>query len=398
VRVALVSETFLPAVNGVVNSVVRVADHLVSRGHEAVVLAPTDLDEFATPAGHSIPVIKCPRVRVPGYPGLSMVRPGVDLRPLLAEVRPDVVHLASPLVLGWAGACAANDLNLPAVAVFQTDMSGFLRRYGLGVAAPALWSGLRSLHNRTSLTLAPSTSAAYQLRAHGIGPVAIWGRGVDGRRFNPRHRSEQLNRDLGGVGTLVVGFVGRLAAEKRVQMLEPATRLRGVRVVIVGDGPKRRSLERRMPRATFLGLQRGVELSRLMASMDLIVNPGADETFCQVIQEALASGVPVISAAAGGPLDLIRHGDNGWLWSGPDPSVLAAQIDSLRLDRDALRAAALRARPSVVRRTWQQLGDELIGHYGRVLTSHQSGQPLAPGADVVPIRSGRITRLGARAS
>ena len=394
----LVAETFLPAVNGVVNSVIRVADHLVSRGHEAVVLAPTDLDSFLTPTRHRIEVRPCPRVTVPGYAGLSMVRPGVDLRPMLRDLAPDVVHLASPLLLGWAGAAAARELDLPAVSIFQTDMSGFVRRYGLGILSPALWSMLRTLHNRTALTLAPSTSTAYQLRAHGIGPVAIWGRGVDGERFTPAHRSEELNRDLGGVGTLVVGFVGRLAAEKRVQALEPATRLPGVQVVIIGDGPKRRSLERRMPGAIFTGLQTGSELSRLMASLDLLVNPGSDETFCQVVQEALASGVPVVAAAAGGPLDLIRHGDNGWLWSGSDASVLAAQIDSLRLDRVALRFAAERARPSVVHRTWERLGDELIDHYRRVVDAHVSGTPVSPGGDVLPIRSGRITRLNARAS
>jgi phosphatidylinositol alpha 1,6-mannosyltransferase len=397
-RVALVAETFLPSVNGVVNSVVRMADHLLNRGHEAVVLAPTDLDRFTTASGHEVAIVRCPRIRVPGYRGLAMARPGLDLRPQLAAARPDIVHLASPLVLGWAGAAAAAQLEIPAVSVFQTDMSGFLRRYGLGMASPAVWMILRELHNRTALTLAPSTSSAYQLRARGIGPVAIWGRGVDSRRFDSKHRSEILNRELGGVGTLVVGFVGRLAAEKRVEMLEPASRLPGIRVVIVGDGPRRRRLERRMPNANFLGLLQGAELARVMASVDLLVSPGADETFCQVVQEGLASGVPVISAAAGGPLDLVRHAENGWLWSGADPSVLAALIDSVRSDRTALAAAARRARPSVVHRTWERLGDELIGHYHRVLTAHELGVPVAAGADIVPIRSSRLTRISARAS
>jgi len=396
VRVALVAETFLPSVNGVVNSVIRVADHLASRGHDPLVVAPAGVDHFETPAGHDIEVVQLPRVRVPGYTSLSIIRPGLDLRPTLRDVNPDIVHLASPLVLGWSAARAADQLTIPAVAVFQTDMSGFLRRYGLGAAAGPLWCGLRRVHGRAALTLAPSTSSAYQLRAHGIGPVAIWARGVDGAQFNPRHRSMSLNRSFGGgVGTLVVGFVGRLAAEKQVDRLEPITRLPGVQLVIIGDGPQRRRLGRLMPRAAFLGMQQGAALARLMASMDVVVNPGSDETFCQVVQEALCSGVPVIAAASGGPLDLVRHGDNGWLWAGGDPGVLAAQVDALRLDRRALAGAAARARDSVVHRTWERVGDELIAHYRSVLEASAAGRPVAEGGDVVPIRSGLRSRLRA---
>jgi phosphatidylinositol alpha 1,6-mannosyltransferase len=399
VRVALVAETFLPAVNGVVNSVVRVADHLATRGHETVVVAPScPAGSFETPRGRHIDVVVVPAMKVPAYSGLSIARPGLDLRPVLADLAPDVVHLASPLVLGWSGAVAADSLGIPSIAVFQTDMSGFLRRYRLGMTSPALWAGLRRMHNLTDLNLVPSTSTAYQLRAHGIGPLAIWSRGVDSERFHPRHRSERLHRELAGIGNLVVGFVGRLAAEKRVGLLEPISRLSGVQLVIIGDGPKRASLERRMPHARFLGLQTGAELSRYMATLDLLVNPGADETFCQVVQEALASGVPVVAAAAGGPLDLVRHGENGWLWSGDDPTVLAAQIATLRRDRRELTAVAQRTRSSVVARTWARIGDELIGHYGSVIGNRTAGTPMLSQPEVVPIKAARMSRLRRRAS
>jgi phosphatidylinositol alpha 1,6-mannosyltransferase len=389
VRVALVAETFLPAVNGVVNSVVRISDHLVTKGHQPVVIAPAGgSSSFVTPSGYRVAVLRIPRVPVPGYSGLSVGRPGFDLRPLLAQLEPDLVHLASPLVLGWSGAVAADSLGLPSVAVFQTDMSGILRRYRMGALSGALWTALRRLHGLADLTLVPSTSTACQLRAQGIGPLAIWGRGVDADRFNPRHRSELLNAQLGGVGCLLVGYVGRLAAEKRVELLEPISRLPRVQLVVVGDGPKRESLERAMPRAKFLGLKTGVDLSRVMASLDLLVNPGGHETFCQVVQEALAAGVPVLTAAAGGPLDLVRHGENGWLWSGDDPAVLAAQVAILRSNRRELTAVAQRTRPSVVARTWTRLGDELIGHYGNVIAARS----VHSGRDVTPIKTSRRTR------
>jgi phosphatidylinositol alpha 1,6-mannosyltransferase len=142
-----------------------------------------------------------------------------------------------------------------------------------------------------------------------------------------------------------------------------------VRLVVVGDGPQRRALTRVMPRARFLGQLGGAELGAVVASLDLFVHPGADETFCQAVQEALAAGVPAVVAASGGPLDLVRHRDNGWLWAGDDPHVLAAMVAALRDDPVARQAAAAAARPSVADRTWGRIGDELIGHLQRVRTA-----------------------------
>jgi phosphatidylinositol alpha 1,6-mannosyltransferase len=311
-------------------------------------------------------VVRVPSLILPGYGGLSVARPLQHLAPILGELDPDVVHLASPAVLGWAGVTATKELGLPCVAVFQTDMSGFLRRYRLGASAPLVWSALRRLHNAADLTLVPSSAMAYQLRRRGIGPLAIWARGVDAAQFHPARRDERLRAYLLGedpFGTLLVGFVGRLAAEKRVDALEPLTRLPGVRVVIVGDGPRRAALERLMPAARFTGLLTGSELGRTMASLDLLVHPGADETFCQVVQEALCAGVPVITAASGGPLDLVRHGENGWLWAGDDPAVLAAQVACVHAERSERAMVRARTRPSVVGRTWARVTDQLLGHY-----------------------------------
>jgi phosphatidylinositol alpha 1,6-mannosyltransferase len=369
VKIALVAETFLPATNGVVNSVLRVTDELVELGHTPVIIAPAGApDSVTSRSGAQVEVRGVPSLDLPGYKGLRICRPLVDLTPLLAEVEPDVVHLASPLLLGRAGAIAADALGIPSVAVFQTDLSGFLRRYRLGFAAPLMWGALRHVHNLAALTLAPSTATAAQLGANGIGPVALWGRGVDGERFHPRRRSSQLRRLFtGGRDDLLVGFVGRLAPEKRCEMLAEVSRLDGVQLVVIGDGPRRAALQRLMPRAIFTGMLGGNELGKHVASLDLLVNTGADETFCQVVQEAHAAGVPVIAAASGGPLDLVRHRDNGWLWAGNDPRILAAMVAARRDDRAELRAVARRARASVHGRTWAELTYELVGHYHHVL-------------------------------
>lgn len=384
-RVTLVAETFSPAVNGVVNSVLRVADQLAARGHQPVVVAPSG-EPFRTSSGQLVDVVQVPSVPLPSYRGLAIARPSAALTAVLRDLDPDVVHLASPAVLGSAAVRAANELGIASVAVFQTDLSGFLRRYHLGAAQPALWHWLRELHNRADLTLAPSSASAHQLRRHGIGPLELWARGVDGHQFTPARRDPRLRAELlGDPSALLVGFVGRLAAEKRVELLEPLSRLSGVRLVIVGDGPKRAALERLMPRAVFTGQLVGTDLGRVMASLDVLVHPGDAETFCQVVQEALCAGVPVVTVAAGGPLDLVRHGENGWLWAGDDPCLLAVQIGALGDDRAALAQVAARARASVAFRTWGRVTDQLIGHYGRALALH--GRPVQSALPAVELRA-----------
>ncbi|WP_222194712.1 glycosyltransferase family 4 protein [Modestobacter italicus] len=364
-RVAVVAETFLPAVNGVVNSVLRLVDHLAVRGHDPVVVAPSGAS-YESRCGAWIEVVTVPAMRLPRYRQLSLARPAGDLTTVLRRLAPDVVHLASPAVLGLAAGRAARTLGVPSVAVFQTDLAAYAQRYRLPGGAPAAWRYLRRVHGTADLTLAPSSATASVLARQGIGPVALWPRGVDLDQFAPGRRDEELRRQFAPGGELLVGVVARLAVEKRLELLAPLSELPGVRLVVVGDGPQRRALTRLMPRARFLGQLGGAELGAVVASLDLFVHPGADETFCQAVQEALAAGVPAVVAASGGPLDLVRHRENGWLWAGGDPHLLAAVVAGLRDDRAALQAAAARARASVEGRTWGRVGDELIGHLHRL--------------------------------
>src|SRR5262249_28339199 len=157
-------------------------------------------------------------------------------------------------------------------------------------------------------------------------------RGVDLERFHPRHRDDARRAALGAPPKVLVGYVGRLAAEKQVHRLLPLAHADRAQLVVVGDGPARAKLEKAMPGARFLGFQTGVVLGEIVASLDVFVHPGLDETFCQAVQEALAAGVPVVAPAAGGPLDLVRHGDNGLLWSPHTPELLHAAVDELVAD------------------------------------------------------------------
>ena len=369
-RVAIVAESFLPAVNGVTNSVLRLLEHLDAQGHEAIVIAPGPGDEVV----HGTRVVRVRAVDLPRYDSLRVGLPIGRLTSTLRDFAPDVVHLAAPTVLGAGAARAARNLDIPVVAIFQTDIVGFAKRYGVGAASAPLWAWLRWVHGHADVTLAPSTAAAWTLRAHGIERVDRWVRGVDLQRFHPHHRSPMLHRHLAPNGELVVGYVGRLAKEKQIHRLAPVTRLPGVRVVIVGDGPERAKLERSLPRATFVGFKGGAELGQFHATFDVFAHTGLDETFCQAVQEALASGVPVVAPAAGGPIDLVTHGHNGYLWSPEQPEMLVGGVAALA-DSPADRASFGRAaRAGVESRPWSVVMDELVGRYRSVI----AGEPFQP--------------------
>jgi phosphatidylinositol alpha 1,6-mannosyltransferase len=240
------------------------------------------------------------------------------------------------------------------------------------------------------LTLAPSTASADDLLAHGVARVGRWGRGVNLDLFSPTRRQdappfpEAVSSDAEGRGGgIVVGYVGRLAREKSVELLAPVSQLPGVTLVVVGDGPIRAELERAMPRAHFLGVRHGEELAAVYAGLDLFVHTGPHETFCQTVQEALASGVPVVAPAKGGPLDLVTHGRNGLLVPPGDSAALASAVAMLAADAPLRRRYAANARPSVEGRDWAAIVDDMIGHYEAV-TGHPrtvAAAPAAPAAE-----------------
>lgn len=364
-RVAIVTESFLPQVNGVTNSVLRVVEHLRDRGHEVLVVAPglTGPVEY-----RGAPVVRIPAVDLPVVNSLPIGLPTRTVLTALTAFRPDVVHLASPFVVGARGLAAARRLRVPSVAVYQTDIAGFATAYGLSLGARAAWRWVRRLHGKADRTLAPSTDSVESLRARGIPRVHRWGRGVDIDRFSPAHADVALRARLARHGELLVGFVGRLAPEKEVGRLAALAGLPGVRVVVVGDGPELPALRQRLAGAVFLGARYGDELSAAYASLDVFVHTGPHETFCQAVQEAMASGLPVLAPDAGGPKDLVLPGRTGYLLPACRTGFereLVARVGELR--DPGLRARLGRtARRVVLGRTWPAVCAELVGHYRAV--------------------------------
>ena len=366
-RVAIVAESFLPNVNGVTNSVLRVIEHLRRTGHEALIIAP-DTPAGEQPADKVHEGIRVHRVPSRMFPKVTSLPLGVP-RPRMVRVLrgfdPDVVHLASPALLGYGGLHAARHLGVPTVAVFQTDIAGFAESYGVGFAARTAWAWTRHLHSRADRTLAPSTAAMENLTAHGIPRVHKWTRGVDITGFAPSARDARLRAAWSPEGKPIVGFVGRLAPEKHVERLAALSGRTDLQVVVVGDGIDRQKLENQLPSAVFTGALYGEELAAAYASMDIFVHPGEHETFCQAVQEAMASGLPVIAPNMGGPRDLVAPYRTGLLLSVDEfQAKLPESVDHLIAERQRYSVAARR---SVLSRTWPAICDELLGHYDEVI-------------------------------
>jgi phosphatidylinositol alpha 1,6-mannosyltransferase len=373
VRIAYVTESFPPDVNGVAHTAVRVAEHLVSRGHEPLVIAPEPAAGLArTDCAVSFPVVRVPSVGLPLYPGFRVGLPGRAVREAIENHHADLVHLAGPFVLGAGGCSAAQRLGIPIVAVYATDLPAYARSYHTGrIGQSIAWRRLRAIHNAADRTLAPCTATAADLDDNGVERVWIWARGVDSVRFDPAKRSPRLRAELAPGGELIVGYVGRLASEKRVDLLAQISALPGVRVVIVGSGPAEPAIRRAVPDAIYLGQRGGEDLATIYASFDVFVHSGPHDTFGQTLQEAAASGLPVIAPAAGGPLDLVRDGVTGFLVKPADGQALADAVAVLAAD-PLLRAAQGKAsREMVLDRSWPIMCDELLGHYDAVLAARR---------------------------
>lgn len=368
-RVLVVTESFLPQVNGVTNSVRRVLEHLAEAGHVAEVVAPTGPETYA-----GFPVTLARGANLPFYPDFKI---GLEsrrrLRATMLRFQPDVVHIASPATLGYQAARAARELGIPTVAIYQTDLVGFAERYHIAGGVRAMSKLTRMIHLAVDRTLAPSSASVRQLEEMQVPGLARWPRGVDLEMFAPRHRDLALHDQLAPGGEVLVGYVGRLAPEKELELLVHVDKLPGVRLVIVGGGPEEARLKALLPDATFLGVLHGEELSRAYATLDVFVHTGRHETYCQSAQEALASGVPVVAPRAGGPIDVVDEGA-GFLYQPGNGTELASYVARLVADADLRADIASAAFRSVQGRSWAAVNDRLIEHY-REVTRTRADRP-----------------------
>lgn len=369
-RIALVTEVFLPAVDGVVTRLRRTLEELEQFGDEVLVVAPAGGPRSYAGAR----IASAPGLRVPlypdgnGYPQKRVSLPGAPLRAALREFAPDVIHAINPFLLAAGAVHYAARNNIPLVASFHANIPAYGRYYGLGALEPLGWRYVTWVHGHADINLCTSVSTMESLRARGFPRLALWPYGVETDRFSPRWASYDWRVRLSGghPERVILLCVGRLAKEKSFERLLPVVRgVEGISMAIVGDGPVRRDLERLYAGTptTFVGLLSGEDLSRAYASADAFVFPSDSETLGMVMLEAHAAGLPVVAADTPAARELVHEGIDGLRYDPSDPSGLVDVVGRLRSDPQLRLDLSARARTSVRGASWRHATEVLRRHY-----------------------------------
>ncbi len=370
-KVAVLTESFLPKVDGVAKTSYLTIRYLQETGREVLIFAP---DIAVDKVGDSR-VMPLPSIGLPQAPETRLALPNPIVARHIEDFQPDLIHLFSPAAMSVNGMAVGRHLNRAVIANYQTDLPGYTEHYGFPMLSGPVNRWLRYIHNGCHLTLAPTKTIISRLRDEGYRRVRHWGRGVNTERFNPAHsRAAMRRRLLNGrdPDSLLCIFVGRLANEKRVELLARTARAPGISLTIIGDGALREELERAFADtdAYFTGYLIGDELAQAFSSADVFVFPGAYETFGQVIMEAMASGLPAVVVNAGGAPDVIQDGVSG-LVAEPTEAAIAGAVKYLR-DNPAVRLQLSRgARNLAERRPWSALMAQLEEYYDEAYTMNQ---------------------------
>jgi glycosyltransferase involved in cell wall biosynthesis len=374
-RIALVTENFLPKIDGVTRTLATLLEHLQQQRHQAIVLAP----EGAPTRYAGARIFGTPGLPLPMYPELRILFPPPKFKHLLERFRPDVIHVADPMLLGAAAIFWAQRLNIPIVSSYHTNLAAYCGYFHLGALTQPTWAYRRFLHQHCQVTLCPSPSTAQQLERQGFDHLQVWPRGVNGTLFTPKRRS-QAWRDhiLGDSSGKIILYVGRLSYEKNLAALLSSFRAveaeePDAHLVLVGDGPARQDLERALAghRALFTGYLRGEALAEAYASADLFAFPSTTETFGQAVLEALASGLPVVAYDAEGVRDLVEHNKTGLLVPPGDTDAFTRSLRTLLAHAEQRALMSVRARSTAERRTWDSVMDDLLQTYQRIISRRQ---------------------------
>lgn len=366
-RIAFVTETFLPATDGVVTRLRHTLEELNELGDETLVICPK-YPEGGPESYAGAFVHRTPGVPFPPYPQIRLAPPNPGIGRALVRFRPDVIHAVNPIVLGVGAVYYARKLGLPLVASYHTNVATYASFYRLGFLHEATRWYTRTLHNEAAVNLCTSRATMDYLHGEGIKRVRLWPQGVNGEFLNPSKASPEWREKLSDnhPEDRLLLFVGRLAPEKGIEKLKRVLReVPDTRLAIVGDGPARKSLEREYAgeRAVFTGLLRGEDLASAYASADLFLFPSTTETLGMAMIEALASGLPVIAARSGASHEVVSEGEDGFLYDPDDAGDLVRAVRRV-FEEDGLRESLSRgARASAERRDWASSTRALRGYY-----------------------------------
>jgi glycosyltransferase involved in cell wall biosynthesis len=379
--VALVTETYPPEVNGVAMTLGRIVGGLNRRGHSVQLVRPRQHGNDTAASAESFSELLVCGVPIPRYEGLRFGLPakGALLRAWSSR-RPDIVHVATEGPLGWSAVGAARTLKLPVSSGFHTNFDAYSRHYGFGWLKGSISRYLRRLHNRTDATLVPTQNVMRRLEALSYRNIEVVSRGVDTRLFHPGRRSDAY-RAVWGAGSddLVVGYVGRLAPEKNLELALAAfdaikRAVPGARLVFVGEGPLRKLLAAQYPEHVFAGVRHGADLATHYASLDIFLFPSLTETFGNVTAEALSSGLAVVAYDCAAAAELIKDGFNGRLVPPGDRSNFIRAAVALAAHRGERAQLRSQAAPSVEHLDWERIHDEFAQMLQRVIALHKRRQ------------------------
>jgi glycosyltransferase involved in cell wall biosynthesis len=363
-RLAVVTETYPPEINGVALTLARFVDGLRERNHDIQLIRPRQASAESPAASAGFAEILTGGVPIPRYPNLKMGLPAKhSLIKQWTLRRPDLVHIVTEGPLGWSALQAAKKLKIPVCSDFRTNFHAYSQHYGIGWLKKPIVAYLRKFHNNTLLTMVPTELMRSELAAAGFRNLRVVARGVDTQLFHPRRRSAELRATWGAkADTPVVVHVGRLAAEKNLAALTSAflavrQRHPAAKLLLVGDGPERKALQGRLPDAVFAGTRRGEDLAAHYASGDLFLFPSLTETFGNVTLEAMASGLPLVAYDYAAAAQHIGHGRHGLLASFGDTADFTEKSGELaatcRHDPEKFRNMGQEARQAAEHLDWK---------------------------------------------
>jgi glycosyltransferase involved in cell wall biosynthesis len=365
-RIAVVTETWPPEVNGVAMTLAKLVQGLSHRNHDVQLIRPRQKKSDSPMSDSSLEEVLMRGMPIPRYPELKL---GLPSKKTLVKTwtlrRPDVVHIATEGPLGWSALQAAKVLKLPVTSDFRTNFQSYSKHYGVGWLRKPIVAYLRKFHNATACTMVPTRELMRTLSQNGFANLKVVSRGVDTKLFNISKRDTSLRSSWGATDdTKVLISVGRMAPEKNLdQVLKAYEALKvtgqAFKLVMVGDGPLKEQFQKRYPEIIFPGMLSQSNLATYYASSDLFIFPSQTETFGNVTLEALASGIPVLAFDCAAARDWVQTGVNGWLVAENNPEGFAAQAVTIFNSKDLLDQITKSTRQQVVHLDWDQIAEQV---------------------------------------
>jgi glycosyltransferase involved in cell wall biosynthesis len=365
-KIALVTETYLPEVNGVANTVGRMVDGLLKLGHYIHMIRPRQHEQDAATHSENYQETLVSGMQIPRYQELKL---GLPAKKLLINLwnkeRPDIVHISTEGPLGWSALSAARRLNIPVSSSFHTNFHSYSHHYRIGLLKRPIAAYLRYFHNKTGCTMVPTDALRLRLESKGYNNVLVVSRGVDTEQFNPTKRSVELRASWNADSdTPVVMLVSRIAPEKNLNVVFLAfEQMRKInpraQLVIVGDGPARSELEKENPDVIFAGMQTGEALAQHYASGDIFLYPSLTETYGNVVIEAMASSLAAVAFNYAAAHQHINHNVNGVLVPFADTDAFITMSSELISDMERVQRIRSTALETAVTLTWEHIVGEM---------------------------------------